>query len=607
MQVHCADQITRIFRSIWPQQGCTGPNLAVIYRCVAFVFCVYPLPLCDGLGRRGEEPKPWKKGQGKGKSKSKEYRIRGVLKAPRATIYSIEALYIQVESSEHSHLRAPSAVGLLLNPPARVDVRRQRASLNPHPAFPLRRRGHPWRPQRPLIFNLRLVADLELGAGFVQTPTNSPPCAHCSASTWAASGTSLPPPRSGTALWGLRGLPSGVLQQGIAAVISLELVLTVHVGRRSLFWTASDIGVSGACLCALLPESRILVKTYAVLSPSYCPLFHPTLPVVEEHTLTLSCTQARLTAESHAVVSEAQKMRETGAMPKKHWALFLSHGSQDLYGFNPHTANDLGIGLLAILDLTSVGLVSRRPPPSLRLVPPVILLPSVSSIPHPPSLHLVPPLILPPCHRLRWRDLRRRLRRVDLPVPGATDYHCRLHAPHRGLHPVQLQRPRAGGELCAVWRAGRVGYYPHPPRGDSAARVPRHFPGITYQLGNMVFSVSTQIEASERRRPARPTRLAEPFADRVSSLSLSYSYTGRRRSRAWWCPTTKGTTARTWRSAAQRSTRADDAWIDDDGVHYQTGRVAHDRDVEAGENEKANEERSSVEKPAVTPTAATAA
>jgi hypothetical protein len=42
-------------------------------------------------------------------------------------------------------------------------------------------------------------------------------------------------------------------------------------------------------------------------------------------------------------------------------------------------------------------------------------------------------------------------------------------------------------------------------------------------------------------------------------------------------------------------------------VHYQTGRVAHDRDVEAGENEKANEERSSVEKPAVTPTAATAA
>jgi hypothetical protein len=74
------------------------------------------------------------------------------------------------------------------------------------------------------------------------------------------------------------------------------------------------------------------LPTYAVFSLSYCPLLHslpttppspapPPVPVVEEHTLTLSCTQARLAAESHAVVSEAQKMRETGAMPKKHWAL----------------------------------------------------------------------------------------------------------------------------------------------------------------------------------------------------------------------------------------------------------------------------------------------
>ncbi|KAJ7831205.1 hypothetical protein B0H14DRAFT_1185051 [Mycena olivaceomarginata] len=133
-----------------------------------------------------------------------------------------------------------------------------------------------------------------------------PPCGACAASRVACCS---------------RGYAVGYL---IAAVISLDLVLTAHVGWRSLFWTASGIGVFGACLCALLPESRILVK-------------------------------ARLAAESHAVVFEAQKMRVLlRAMPKKHWALcvFLSHGSQDLYpthtqktkGFNPHTANDLGIG-----------------------------------------------------------------------------------------------------------------------------------------------------------------------------------------------------------------------------------------------------------------------
>ncbi|KAJ7831199.1 hypothetical protein B0H14DRAFT_3464205 [Mycena olivaceomarginata] len=118
---------------------------------------------------------------------------------------------------------------------------------------------------------------------------------------------------------GLHGLASGVLQQGyavgylvgppalfafvgisgmggdfgelgIAAVISLDLVLTVHVGWHSLFWTAAGIGVFGACLCALLPESKVLVKVWlaflGLLSAyalpdrrcplSYCPLLHPT-------------------------------------------------------------------------------------------------------------------------------------------------------------------------------------------------------------------------------------------------------------------------------------------------------------------------------------------
>jgi SHS family lactate transporter-like MFS transporter len=58
------------------------------------------------------------------------------------------------------------------------------------------------------------------------------------------------------------------------------------------------------------------------------------------------------------------------------------------------------------------------------------------------------------------------------------------------------------------------------------------------------------------------------------------------------------------RAAFDEGGGSDDAWIDDDGVHHETGRAAHDRDVEAAENEKASEERSSTEKPAVTPTTA---
>ncbi|KAF8143069.1 hypothetical protein K438DRAFT_1994258 [Mycena galopus ATCC 62051] len=133
---------------------------------------------------------------------------------------------------------------------------------------------------------------------------------------------------------GLRGLTSGVLQQGYAvryltaAVISFELVPTVHVGWRSLFWTSSGISLFGARLRALLPESTVFAR-------------------------------ARLAAESHRIVSEAQKTcvfrRETDAMLKQHWALcvytvllmtgfnFLSQALYPTYmekfkGFSTHLA-----------------------------------------------------------------------------------------------------------------------------------------------------------------------------------------------------------------------------------------------------------------------------
>ncbi|KAJ7846691.1 hypothetical protein B0H14DRAFT_3867637, partial [Mycena olivaceomarginata] len=54
----------------------------------------------DELSAEYEEPQSKKKGRGKGKSKPGEYRIRGALKAPRATTYSTEALYKQIHNGD---------------------------------------------------------------------------------------------------------------------------------------------------------------------------------------------------------------------------------------------------------------------------------------------------------------------------------------------------------------------------------------------------------------------------------------------------------------------------------------------------------------------------
>ncbi|KAJ7786880.1 hypothetical protein B0H14DRAFT_3506213 [Mycena olivaceomarginata] len=85
---------------------------------------------------------------------------------------------------------------------------------------------------------------------------------------------------------GLRGLASGVLQQGyavgylIAAVISLELVPTVNVGWRALSWTASGISIFGAALRALLPKSSMFMKLCSVFPHSslYVPSPRSLLP-----------------------------------------------------------------------------------------------------------------------------------------------------------------------------------------------------------------------------------------------------------------------------------------------------------------------------------------
>jgi MFS transporter, SHS family, lactate transporter len=64
----------------------------------------------------------------------------------------------------------------------------------------------------------------------------------------------------------IRGLASGVVQQGyaagylIAAVINLTIVPKVSVRWRAMFWCAAGFSSSAALLRALLPESAVFLR-----------------------------------------------------------------------------------------------------------------------------------------------------------------------------------------------------------------------------------------------------------------------------------------------------------------------------------------------------------
>ncbi|PSR70959.1 hypothetical protein PHLCEN_2v13181 [Hermanssonia centrifuga] len=202
------------------------------------------------------------------------------------------------------------------------------------------RYGRKW----PLVINLLMISALELGSGFVQTYSQF-------LGVRAIFGIAM------GGIWGMaastslenlpvevRGLASGVLQQGyavgylIAAIINLFLVPEVSASWRALFWTAAGLSAFSACVRATLPESAIFLRA-----------------------------KAHERASGHTTTHKTKIfLRETKEMLKKHWLLciyavllmtgikplstigfnFLSHGSQDLYptyltkskGFSDHDA-----------------------------------------------------------------------------------------------------------------------------------------------------------------------------------------------------------------------------------------------------------------------------
>jgi len=303
------------------------------------------------------------------------------------------------------------------------------------------RYGRKW----PLIGNLLLVAVLELGSGFVQT-------FHAFLGVRSLFGIAM------GGIWGLaastalenlpvevRGLASGVLQEGyavgylFAAVINLRLVPAVSVGWRSLFWTGAGISAFAAFIRLLLPESEIFLRAKA----------------------------AERAAGNTTTNKTKVFIQETKQMLKTHWALciyavllmtgfnFLSHGSQDLYptyltttkGFSSHDSTVATIigNCGAIAGGAVAGWVSQYIGRRLTIIIFLLLIGA-----------FIPLWILPSS----FGALSAGAFCIQFAVQGAW-----------GVIPIQL------AEMS-------------PPAFRAT------FPGVAYQVGNMVSSASAQIEAT---------------------------------------------------------------------------------------------------------------
>ncbi|KAG2066921.1 MFS general substrate transporter [Suillus decipiens] len=296
--------------------------------------------------------------------------------------------------------------------------------------------GRKW----PLIFNLVLCSILELGTGFVQT---FPQFLAVRALFGIAMG----------GIWGLssssalenlpvelRGLASGILQQAyvvgtiFSAVINLTLV--AEHGWRLLFWTAAGITCFAAVIRSLVPES---------------PFF---LHVKEQE-------------KAKGTNTSQNFLRQTREMLKLHWPLciyavllmtgfnFLSHGSQDLYptylqvtkGFSDHDATVATIigNCGAIAGGVIAGAVSQYIGRRLTIVIFVLLIGV-----------FIPLWVLPSS----FSALSAGAFCIQVGVQGAW-----------GVIPIQL------AEMS-------------PPAFRAT------FPGVAYQIGNMISAASSQIEAT---------------------------------------------------------------------------------------------------------------
>jgi len=225
----------------------------------------------------------------------------------------------------------------------------------------------------------------------------------------------------------------------LAACINLRLVPDTSPGWRTLFWTSSGISLFAAFVRLLLPESEVFIRAKA--------------------------------AERARGVTTTNKSKifihETWVMLKAHWALviysvffmtgfnFFSHGSQDLYptylqktkGFNAFNSTVATIiaNCGAVAGGTIAGMLSQYIGRRLTII--IFVLITGAFIP----LWILPSSFSALSAGAFW---------IQFGVQGAW-----------GVVPIQLS------EIS-------------PPAFRAT------FPGVAYQLGNMVSSASAQIEAT---------------------------------------------------------------------------------------------------------------
>ncbi|KLO11496.1 carboxylic acid transporter protein [Schizopora paradoxa] len=302
--------------------------------------------------------------------------------------------------------------------------------------------GRKW----PLVANLLLCCVLQLGSGFVQTFRQF--LAVRSLFGIAMGG-----------IWGLavsnalenlptevRGVASGIIAEGysagylLAAVINLKLVPRVAQTWRALFWTAAGVSFFTACVAAIVPESKVFLRARR-----------------------LERAKGKTTGEN-----TKQFILEAKAMIKTHWKLFiymtlllsgfnfLSHGSEDLYptylevtkGFSSNSATIatiIGNCVRFLVGGAIAGLASQYVGRRLAIIV-CLLLVGV----------FIPLWIIPS----GFSGLAAGAFCIQFGVQGAW-----------GVIPIFLS------EIS-------------PPAFRAS------FPGIAYQLGNMVSAASAQIEAT---------------------------------------------------------------------------------------------------------------
>ncbi|KAH7885614.1 carboxylic acid transporter [Phlebopus sp. FC_14] len=301
--------------------------------------------------------------------------------------------------------------------------------------------GRKW----PLVFNLLLCCAFSLATGFVNTYSQFLGVRSlfgiAMGGIWGLSAS--------TALENLpvelRGLGSGILQEGyavgylIAAVINLTLVASSSHTWRTLFWTGAGITFFAAIVRACVPESQVFLRAKA-----------------------LEKANGTTTTQKTKIF-----LRETKEMLKHHWKLciyavllmtgfnFLSHGSQDLYptylvdtkGFSSPDATIATIigNCGAIAGGAIAGTASQYLGRRLTIVICVLLVGA-----------FIPLWIIPNT----FSALSAGAFCIQMGVQGAW-----------GVIPIQL------AEMS-------------PPAFRAT------FPGVAYQLGNMVSSASAQIEAT---------------------------------------------------------------------------------------------------------------